>query len=41
MVGISLKQVNPNQRARVDYINLTPDKKKEENSTPPKEQENS
>ena len=29
MVGISLKQVNPNQRARVDYINLTPDKKKE------------
>jgi len=29
MIGISLKQVNPNQRARVDYINLTPDKKKE------------
>jgi len=29
LVGISLKQINPNQTGRVDYINLSPTKKKE------------
>ena len=29
IVGISLKQINPNQRARIDYVNLSATKKKE------------
>ena len=29
LAGISLKQINPNQIGRVDYINLSPTKKKE------------
>ena len=31
IVGISLKQINPNQRARIDYVNLSSTKKKEVN----------